>query len=364
MNFIDLQRQYKEYKNEIDLAIQNVLNSSRYVFGQEINTLEKTLADYCGVNYAIACSSGTDALMLALMALGLKQGDEIITTPFTFIASAEIPALLGLKPVFVDIDEKTYNINPELIESAITDKTKAIIAVDIFGQAAEFEEIEKIAEKYGLFVIEDAAQSFGAEHKNKNTCSFGDLSITSFFPAKPLGCYGDGGMVFTDDTDYAEKMVSFRNHGQGAKYEHKYIGINARLDSIQAAILLEKFKHYEIEIDLRQQKAEYYIDNLKDFVTTPYIKDYNKSVYAQFSIYSENRQGIINSFTKDNIPFAIHYPVPLHLQPCFEYLGYKKGAFPVAEKISSGILSLPMFAHINEREQSLVIDSVIKGIKK
>ena len=230
MNFIDLQRQYQLYKKDIDNAIDEVLKSSRYVFGSQIEELENKLAEYVNAEYAVACGSGSDAIQLALMALNLKPGDEIITTPFTFIATAEIPALLGLKPVFVDIDEKTYNIKPDLIEKQITKKTRAIIPVSIFGQVPEMDEILSIAKKHNLFVIEDAAQSFGAEYKNQKSCSFGDIGVTSFFPAKPLGCYGEGGMAFTNNGELAKTMKSIRNHGQGDKYQHHYIGFNGRLE--------------------------------------------------------------------------------------------------------------------------------------
>ncbi len=362
MNFIDLQRQYKMYKEEIDAEIQKVLDSSAYVFGAQIKELEEKLSDYCGIDHAIACASGTDALLLAIMALELKPGDEIITTPFTFIATAEIPALFGIKPVFVDIDADTYNINPDLIENAITEKTKAIITVDIFGQIADMKKIEQIAKKHSLFIIEDAAQSFGAIQNNAKACSFGDISTTSFFPAKPLGCYGDGGMVFTKNQELAQKIISLRNHGQGEKYQHKYIGVNARLDTIQAAVLLVKFKYYENEISLRQEKAAYYNKELKDFITVPKIKENNRSVYAQYSIQSGQREKITAAFQKNKIPFAIHYPIPLHLQPCFNYLGYKQGDFPVAEELSNRIMSSPMFAQINDDEQKLVTGTIIEAV--
>lgn len=363
MNFIDLQRQYQLYKKDIDNAIDEVLKSSRYVFGSQIEELENKLAEYVNAEYAVACGSGSDAIQLALMAFNLKPGDEIITTPFTFIATAEIPALLGLKPVFVDIDEKTYNIKPDLIEKQITKKTRAIIPVSIFGQVPEMDEILAIAKKHNLFVIEDAAQSFGAEYKNQKSCSFGDIGVTSFFPAKPLGCYGEGGMAFTNNGELAKTMKSIRNHGQGDKYQHHYIGFNGRLDTIQAAILLAKFKYYEEEIHARQKAADYYTKNLNGEVVTPFIQKYNKSVYAQYSIQVQDRDKMLKVFQENEIPATVHYPLPVHLQPCFSYLGYKSGDFPVAESVCKKILSLPMFPQITSAEQDMVIHTVLNGLQ-
>jgi UDP-2-acetamido-2-deoxy-ribo-hexuluronate aminotransferase len=363
MNFIDLQRQYNLYKKDIDHAIQEVLNSSRYVFGSQIDELENVLAQFVGTRSAVACGSGSDAIQLALMALDLKPGDEIITTPFTFIATAEIPVLLGLKPVFADIDDKTYNIDPKAIEKLITKKTKAIMPVSIFGQVAEMDEIIAIAKKHDLFIIEDAAQSFGAEYKKSKSCSFGDIGVTSFFPAKPLGCYGEGGMAFTNNEELAAAMKSLRNHGQGDKYQHKLVGFNGRLDTIQAAILLAKFKYYENEIELRQKAADFYTKKLAGAVLTPFIREYNKSVYAQYSIQVPDRNKMLDVLQKEQIPAAVHYPLPLHLQPCFKFLGYQEGSFPIAESVCGKILSLPMFPQITEEEQNLVIAAVLAGLK-
>jgi UDP-2-acetamido-2-deoxy-ribo-hexuluronate aminotransferase len=362
INFIDLQRQYQQYKTEIDEAIESVLQSSRYVFGEEIGILEKKLCEYIGVKNAVACANGSDAILLALIALGLKTGDEIITTPFTFIATSEMPALLGIKPVYADIDPKTYNIDPQKIETLITDKTKAIMPVSLYGQLSDMDEIIKIADKHNLFVIEDGAQSFGAEYKGRKSCSFKHISTTSFFPAKPLGCYGEGGMVFTDDDNLSDKMKSIRNHGQGEKYEHKYIGLNARMDTIQAAVLLAKFVHYENEIALRQEKAQYYSNALKDLVTIPYIKEGNKSVFAQYTIQTQKRDKLIKHLSEKNIPHAIHYPKPLHLQPCFSSYGYKKGDLPVCEKVSDNVLSLPMHPFLLKEEQDYVINGIKEGL--
>jgi UDP-2-acetamido-2-deoxy-ribo-hexuluronate aminotransferase len=354
INFIDLQSQYQKYKKEIDKEIQEALDSSIYIGGEKITKLEKNLRDFVGCKEAIGCSSGTDALILALMAIDIKPEDEIITTSFTFIATAETIAFLGAKPVFVDIDEKTYNIDVDKIEEKITSKTKAIIPVSLFGQIADMDKINEIAKKYNLKVIEDAAQSFGAEYKGKKSCNLSDIACTSFFPAKPLGCYGDGGAVFTNDEELAEKIRILLNHGQVERYKHKYIGINGRLDAIQAAVLNVKLKYYKEEIQKRQEVANRYNQNLKN-VILPYIEEYNLSVWAQYCIRVENRDKMIKKFQEKGIPTAVYYPIPLHLQEVFKYLGYKEGKFPVSEKVSKDILALPMSAFLTENEQNYII---------
>ena len=355
LNFIDLKRQYNKYKTDIDREIAEVLETTQFILGSKVSELEKQLAAYVGVSFGIGVSSGTDALLLALMAYGLKSGDEVICPPFTFIATAEVIALLGAKPVFVDIDEKTYNINPSLIEEKITERTKGIIPVGLYGQVADMDAIYSIAKNRGLFVIEDGCQSFGATYKGRRSCGLPDVGVTSFFPSKPLGGYGDGGMVFTDNEDIAKVINSLHVHGEEKRYQHKYIGINGRLDAMQAAILLAKFKYLEEEIKLRQQKGAYYTDGLKDVVITPYIEPYNTSVYAQYSIIAARRDELIKHLNDSGVPTAVHYPVPLHLQEAFSYLGYREGDFPVSEKTSKGILSLPMSPFITQDEQDYVI---------
>ena len=354
VNFIDLQSQYQAYKNEIDAEIHNVLDTSAYIMGEKVNLLENNLAKFVGVKHAIACSSGTDALILALMAIDIKPGDEIITTPFTFIATAETISFLGAKPVFVDIDEKTYNIDPSKIEEKITDKTKAIMPVSLFGQVSDMDAINDIAKRHILKVIEDGAQSFGAELKNRKSCSMSDLSTTSFFPAKPLGCYGDGGAVFTNDDNLAEKIRIILNHGQTKRYVHSYIGINGRLDAMQAGVLNVKLKYYESEIEKRQVIAQKYNSNLKNAVV-PYVSENSKSVWAQYCIRVENRESIITKLSEKGIPSGVYYPIPLHLQEVFENLGHKEGDFPVTEKISEDIMALPMSAFLTEDEQEFII---------
>ena len=357
--FIDLQKQYQEYKKEIDEQIAEVLESSIYIGGKKVTLLEEKLAKFTGAKRAIVCSSGTDALLLSLMALGIKKGDEVITTPFTFIATAEVISLLGATPVFVDIDEKTYNIDPNKIEEKITKHTKAILPVSLYGQVADMKEINKIAKKHDLKVIEDGCQSFGATYRGKKSCNLSDIGCTSFFPSKPLGCYGDGGAIFTNDEELALKIKMLLNHGQNMRYRHKYIGINGRLDAIQAAVLLIKLKYFSNEVKQREEIGKRYTNLLKDSdIITPYIEDDRSSVYAQYSIRVKNRDKVIEHLNKQGIPTAIHYPMPLHLQECFGYLGYKEGDFEVAEKISKEILSLPMSAFLNKEVQ----DDIVKAL--
>ncbi len=359
IRFVDLKRQYMEYKDDIDRAIQDVLESTQFILGKKVEELEERLADFVGVKHCIACSSGTDALLLALMALEIKKGDEVITTPFTFIATAETIALLGATPVFVDIDPRTFNIDPGKIEERITSRTRCIVAVSLYGQCADFDRINEIARKHNLFVIEDGAQSLGATYKGRFSCSLSDVGTTSFFPAKPLGCYGDGGAIFVKDDELAKRIRALRNHGQLERYKHSYVGINGRLDTIQAAILLAKLPHFPEEIKKRQEVANYYSEKLQDIVTTPFIKVHNTSVFAQYTIQVERRDDLRKYLADRGIPTAVHYPIPLHLQKCFDYLGYKRGDLPVSEKMSERVLSLPMHPFITREEQDLIIDSIL-----
>jgi len=358
LNFIDLKRQYIQYKSEIDHEIAAVLESAQFIMGRQVEELERVLADFVGVRFGIGVSSGTDALLLGLMAYGIEKGDEVICPPFTFIATAEVISLLGAKPVFVDIDERTYNIEPSLIEEKITNRTRGIIPVSLYGQVADMDAINSIAKRHGLFVIEDGCQSFGATYKGRRSCGLSDIGATSFFPSKPLGCYGDGGMVFTDQEDMARKIQSLRVHGQERRYQHKYIGINGRLDSLQAAVLMVKFKHLEEEIKLREIKGSYYTSALKDVVITPFIHPENTSVYAQYSIRTDARDDLCRYLKDNGIPTAIHYPVPLHLQEAFYDLGFREGDFPVSEKVAKEILSLPLSPYITQDEQDYVIEKV------
>lgn len=361
INFIDLQAQYKKYEKEINSEVLEVFASAQFIGGEKLNSLERNLALYTGAKHAIGCSSGTDALLLALMALDIGVGDEVITTPFTFIATAEVVALLGAKSVFVDIDEESYNIDPSKIEAAITKKTKAIIPVSLYGQCADMEAINNIAKKHNITVIEDACQSFGASFRGKKSCNLSTISCTSFFPSKPLGAYGDGGAIFTDNDELSAKMRMLLNHGQNERYKHKYIGINGRLDAVQAAILNVKLKHFEEEVRLRDEIGSRYSDLLEDAdVITPKIADGNTSVYAQYSVRVKDREAMVEKLSKLGVPTAVHYPVPLHMQEAFKDLGYSIGDFPISELVSKEIMSLPMSAYLSEAEQDFVVQA-IKG---
>ncbi len=357
INFIDLQAQYRHYKEEIDREIHEVLDTSGYIMGPKVKELEENLAGFAGVKHAIACSSGTDALTLSLMSIGIKPGDEIITTPFTFIATAESIAFLGAKPVFADIDAKTYNIDTALIEEKITAKTKAVIPVSLFGQVSDMDTVNAIAKRHGLKVIEDAAQSFGATYKGKRSCGLSDLACTSFFPAKPLGCYGDGGAVFTDDDDIAKKLRVILNHGQTKRYVHTEIGMNGRLDAIQAAVLKVKLKYFNEEIKKRVRIADKYSRGLKN-ITPPYVSSDCRSVWAQYCIRTGNREEMLKKCSDNGIPTGIYYPIPLHLQKVFEHLGHKEGDFPVSEQASKEIMALPMSAFLTDEEQNYIINTI------
>lgn len=357
INFIDLQGQYRKYKNEIDEQIAQTLDSSAYIGGQKVALLEENLARFSGAKHAIACSNGSSAIFVSLLALGIGRGDEVITSPFTFFATAEMIALTGAKPVFVDIDEKTYNIDPSLIQAAITPKTKAIMPVSLFGQIADMKRINQIAAKHGLTVIEDAAQSFGAKQDGARSCSLSKLATTSFFPAKPLGCYGDGGAIFTSDDELAQKIKILLNHGSKERYFHSAIGINGRLDAIQAGVLNVKLKYFEGEIARRQEVAERYNKNLKN-VVTPFVESKNTSVWAQYCIRVKDRARMLDICAQKGVPTGVYYPLPLHLQEVFKDLGYKKGDFAVSERVSEDIMALPMSAFLREQEQDYVIEVI------
>lgn len=351
IDFANLQYQYQLYKTEIDDAIHAVLDKSNYIMGEEVSQLEYALQEFTGASHAITCSSGTDALLLAMMALDIQPGDEIITTPFTFISTSETIALMGAIPVFVDIDEKTYNIDTSKIEDKITDKTKAIIPVSLYGQPADMDDIQLIATKHNIKVIIDGAQSFGSTYKGKTDSNLGDISTTSFFPAKPLGCFGDGGAVFTNDDALAKKMKSLRVHGQSIRYHHKYIGMGARMDTIQCAIVKIKLKYYKKDLLLRQEVANKYTLALSGKnLLLPFTSKNVTSVFAQYSVRVKKRNDLQARLKEVGIPTAVHYPIPLHLQECFEYLGYKKGSFPISEMLSEEIMSLPMNPYISDEE--------------
>jgi len=351
---LDLNAQYSTIKKEIDSAIQTVINESSFIGGHHVEELEKNIAAYCDTKYAVALNSGTDALYLALWALGIGEGDEVITTPFTFFATAEVIAKLGAKPVFVDIDSQTFNINPDLIEAKITKKTKAIIPVHLFGQPAEMDKINTLAKKYKLFVIEDACQAIGATYKGKKTGNLGDVGAFSFFPSKNLGAYGDGGILTTNNQQLANKVTALRNHGSKIKYYNDEIGMSSRLDGLQAAILNVKLPHLDSWNRERNRVAQTYFQLLRNisWVSLPtnnqQLATSNYHVFHQYTIRVKNgKRDKLKKYLADNgIQTMIYYPIPLHLLKAMEYLGYKKGSFPEAEKTCEEVLSLPIYPEL------------------
>jgi UDP-2-acetamido-2-deoxy-ribo-hexuluronate aminotransferase len=361
MQFVDLKRQYEEYKSEIDEAMQAVIDGTRFINGEEVKLLEAELSEFSGAKHSIGCASGTDALLVPLMAKGVKPGDEIIVPAFTYIATATMVAHWGAKPVFVDVDPVSFNIDPGKIEEKITERTRGIFAVSLYGQPADFQAINAVAEKHGLWVLEDGAQSFGARMGNKRSCDLSHLATTSFFPAKPLGCYGDGGAIFTDDDVTAALMRQLINHGQVKRYYHKHVGINGRLDTIQAAVLRVKLRHFQREIELRQAAASYYSEQLKDMVQTPQIADDRDSTWAQYTIRVPNRDQVRQKLQEQGVPTSVHYPMPLNRQEAFAYLG-DDTHYEVAETLASEVLSLPMHAFISREDQNTVIQALGRGL--
>ncbi len=385
IDFANLQYQHELYKDEIEDAILKVARNCNFIMGSEVQELEKNLEEFTGAKYAISCSHGTDALLLAMMALGIQKGDEVITTPFTFIATAETIAFLGATPVFVDIDEKTYNIDPKQIEEKITSKTKAIIPVSLYGQPANMDAIQEIVDKtlknknQKIYTIIDGAQSFGSTFNGVTDSALGDIATTSFFPAKPLGCYGDGGAVFTNNEELANKIKSLRLHGQSKRYHHQYIGMGGRLDTIQAAVLNVKLKYYKKDLALRQEVAAKYtkaLETLNEKLETlvecndtlceknynlilPFIDDKCTSAWAQYSVRVKNRDEKQVFLKEKGIPTAVHYPMPLHLQECFKYLGYKQGDFPISEIVSQEIMSLPMNPYVTDEEINYICENLL-----
>ena len=371
--FIDLKYQYSLIRDEIHAGIDRVLESGHYILGAEIAELEKQLAEYAGVKHVLACSSGTDALLMALMALGIGPGDAVFTTPFTFFATVETIALVGATPVFADIDEGTYNIDPAKLEEAILKveregklKPKAIIPVDLFGLTADYKAIKPLADAHGLAIIEDACQAFGAvDPSGKRAPSLGTIGCTSFFPAKPLGCYGDGGAVFTDDDDLFDKMYSILVHGRSAedRYNNVRLGLNARCDTIQAAVLLAKLKLFPGEVEMRQVVADRYRAGLKDLVSVQTIPEGCVSVYAQFCPRSPKFAEIQAALKAADVPTARYYPIPMHLLGATEYLGYKKGDMPVAEACAADIFALPMHPYLKAEDIDRICGVIADTVK-
>ncbi|AOT09706.1 DegT/DnrJ/EryC1/StrS family aminotransferase [Pseudoalteromonas luteoviolacea] len=383
MQFIDLKTQYSQLKEKIDSNIHKVLDHGQYVMGPEVIELEQKLAEFAGTKYCVSCSSGTDALVMALMAYGISEGDVVITTPFTFIATAEAIKFVGATPLFVDIDKDTYNISPEKLEQTLTSiadkestihdsictdigKIKAVISVDLFGLPADATEINRIAKKHNLIVIEDAAQGFGGAIDGKRAGSLSDIGCTSFFPAKPLGCYGDGGAIFTDCEETAARLKSIRVHGQGEdKYQNVRLGLTGRLDTIQAAVLLPKLEVFETEIEQRQSVAESYSSQLRDIegLTVPSVQAGYVSAWAQYTLMAkseEHRSQIMEHLKSNNIPVAVYYPIPLHEQKVFESLGYQSNDFEVSSFAAKRVFSLPMHPYLRNEE----IEHICKLIKE
>ncbi|SCZ61538.1 DegT/DnrJ/EryC1/StrS family aminotransferase [Thiohalomonas denitrificans] len=360
MQFIDLESQQKSIRPRLEARIRRVLDHGRYIMGPEVAELEERLAEYAGVKHCVAVSSGTDSLLIAMMALGIGPGDEVITTPFTFIATGEVIALLGAMPVFVDIDFRTYNIDPEKIETKITSKTRAIMPVSLYGQCADFDTINAIAARYGLPVIEDGAQSFGATYKGRKSCGLSTVGSTSFFPSKPLGGYGDSGALFTDEDELAQAMREIRVHGQDRRYHHPVIGINGRINTIQAAILLEKLEIFPQEVVNRARIGAEYGRQLAALsgIAPLYIEPYHTSVYAQYTVQVEDRDQIARQLKSRGIPTAVHYPVSLCRQPVFSGLNLDPSACPQAEQASARVLSLPMHPYLDPKEQHSVVDAL------
>lgn len=366
LQMVDLVGQYQKIKPEIDEAIQKVVSSGHFIMGKEVKEFEADVAKYLGVQHAIGCASGTDALQIAMMALGIGPGDEVITTPFTFVATAETIVLLRAKPVYVDIDPKTYNIDPNAIEKAITKKTKAIIPVHLYGQPAEMDPIMEISKKHGIPVIEDNAQAIGADYKGKKAAGIGTFGCISFFPSKNLGAYGDAGMVVTNDAALAEKARMIIVHGSRVKYQHEILGINSRLDTLQAAILKVKLKYLDVWIEARRKAATKYTQlfSKEPSVTPPLETPYGRHVYHQYTIRLKNRDAVAKHLADKKIPHSIYYPIPLHLQEAFKHVGALKGTFPHTERAAEEVLSLPMHTELNDEQQSYIAQSVMEAIHR
>ncbi|MFZ4076689.1 MAG: DegT/DnrJ/EryC1/StrS family aminotransferase [Legionellaceae bacterium] len=364
MQFIDLKIQSDRIESRLFDRFKSILSRSAFIMGSEVAELEDVLAEFVGVKYALTVASGTDALLIALMALGVGPGDEVITTPFSFFATAEVIMLLGAKPVFVDIDPQTYMMNPSLIEAAITAKTKAIMPVSLYGQCADYDVINAIALRHNLPVVEDAAQSFGATYHGKRSCGLTTIGCTSFFPSKPLGCYGDGGACFTNDALLAARMNEIRLHGQSQRYVHTRLGINGRFDTLQAAVLLEKMAIFSEEILARQDVAARYNTLLPHSIRKPFIMDYNLSVFAQYTIEVNDRETLQQDLQAFGIPTAVHYPLGLHQQPIYQDMFGDVGSFPCTEHAARTVMSLPMHPYLSETEQEKIAHFFSKAFEK
>ena len=359
IEFIDLKAQQARIKGPLDAAIQRVLAHGQYILGPEVTELEEKLAAYTGAKHCISVANGTDALQIAQMALGIGPGDEVITPGFTYIATAETVALLGAKPVYVDIDPLTYNLDPALLEAAITQRTKAIIPVSLYGQCADYDAINAIAARHGIPVIEDAAQSFGATYQGRRSCNLTHIAWTSFFPSKPLGCYGDGGAIFTNNDELAKVMRQIARHGQDRRYHHIRVGVNSRLDTLQAAVLLVKLGIFDEEMALRQQVAERYTQLLNEagISTTPYIAPHNQSAWAQYTIQVPAREQVQHRLKGASVPTAVHYPIPLNKQPA---VADATAQLPVGDAVAQRVMGLPMHPYLDEREIAAIVGNLVK----
>ncbi|MDF3839840.1 DegT/DnrJ/EryC1/StrS family aminotransferase [Cupriavidus basilensis] len=358
IEFIDLKTQQARIKDKIDAGIQRVLAHGQYILGPEVMELEERLTDFVGAKYCITCANGTDALQIALMALAIGPGDEVITPGFTYIATAETVALLGAKPVYVDIDPRSYNLNPKLLEASITSRTKAIIPVSLYGQCADFDAINEIAEKFGIPVIEDAAQSFGASYKGRKSCNLTTIACTSFFPSKPFGCYGDGGAIFTNDDELAKVIRQIARHGQDRRYHHIRVGVNSRLDTIQAAILLPKLAIFDDELASRQRVAAEY-NRLLDQAgigIIPYVEPHNRSAYAQYTVRVRDRDVVQERMKQAAVPTMVHYPIPLNKQPA---VADARVDLPVGDEVAGQVLSLPMHPYLAGKDQALIAEALV-----
>lgn len=357
IEFIDLKAQQARLKDQIDLGIQKVLAHGQYILGPEVKELEEKLAAYVGAKYCITCANGTDALQIVQMAFGIGPGDEVITPGFTYIATAETVVVLGATPVYVDVNPKTYNLDVEKLEAAITPRTKAIMPVSLYGQCADFDAINAIAAKYNLPVIEDAAQSFGAIYKGRKSCNLSTVACTSFFPSKPLGCYGDGGAIFTNDNELAKTIRQIARHGQDRRYHHIRVGVNSRLDTLQAAILLPKLEILDDEMQARQRVAETYTKLFKaaGISTTPFIETHNQSAWAQYTIQVEDRDQVQEKLKVQDIPTAVHYPIPLNKQPA---VADAAAVLPVGDAVAERVMSLPMHPYLTLEAQEKIVNSL------
>lgn len=362
IQLLDLKAQYETIKKDVDAALKNVIDAQSFILGKDVDGLEKEIAAYCGTKYAVGVASGTDAIQLALRSAGVDAGDEVITVPFTFIATAEAISNLGAKPVFVDVDPKTYNMDPALIEKKITNKTKAIVPVHLYGQCADIVRILEIAKKHGLKVIEDCAQAIGATYKGKKAGSFGDAGAISFFPSKNLGGFGDGGMVVTNDEDLYKEVRLLRVHGSSTKYIHSVLGYNSRLDNLQAAVLRVKLRSLDKWAEARRENAGYFDKAFSKLsgITVPFVAPFNAHVYHQYvlTVNPKVRDKFIEFLGSKSIESRVYYPIPLHIQECYKGLGYKNDDFPNSEKAALGTLALPVYPELGASDKKAIVDAV------